>query len=126
MTHPLGSIKDLTTGTLAYGVTFPARLAARAYGVTKGAVQVGQRVAREASGPGARTVWKTADQPAPRGDDLPKPVNVVEELGLDAAPFDEPRGPAPVTSIDAQADPVQVTATPADVAQRIARTDGQG
>ena len=126
MTHPLGTIKDLATGTLTYGVTVPARLAARAYGVTKGAVQVGQRVARNASRLDSTTARETADEPAKRDADLPQPVNVVEELGLDAAPADEPRRPAPVTSIDAQADPGQVTATPADVAERIARVDGQG
>jgi len=121
VTHPLGTIKDLATGTLTYGVTVPARLAARAYGVTRGVVQVVQRVARDASGRASTATWDSADQPAHSGSDVPEPVNVVEELGLDAAPVDQPRRAAAITSIDAQPDLDQVVATPADVAERISR-----
>ncbi len=59
-----------------------------------------------------------------RRDD-PTPVNVVEELGLDPAPVDTPASARPITSIDAQADPEHVEATPADVAERISRPDGR-
>ncbi len=114
MTHAIGSIKHLTTDTMTLGVS----LAARAYGVAKGTASVGVRAVREAR-QSPPSPWHEATRTEPT------PVNVVEELGLDPAPVDTPAAPTPITSIDAQADPDQVDATPADVAERIARADGQ-
>ena len=116
MTHPLGSIKDQATDTLKTGIKLPVRVAARAYGVAKGAASVGVRVAREAR-QAPPSPWEEATATDPT------PVNVVEELGLDPAPVDTSHAPKPITSIDAQADPEHVEATPADVAARLARHD---
>ncbi|HYH35523.1 MAG TPA: hypothetical protein VD814_10265 [Nocardioides sp.] len=130
-TKPLGAIKDLTTGTLGRGVTIPGRLAARAFGVAKGAASVGKHVAqdvaaRRAAAPAEPEPSDTADATGPVDIDVSEPVNVVEELGLDPAPVDEPEpaSPAsdePLTSIDAQADPETVDVTPADVADQIGK-----
>ena len=51
----------------------------------------------------------------------PTPVNVVEELGLDAAPVEEKSTGKPATSIDAAADTGHVDVTPADVAPKVAK-----
>lgn len=122
MTHPLGSIKDLATDTLKTGITLPARVAARAYGVAKGAASVGVRAASERRHD-ATAPWEEATTADPTED--VKPVNVVEELGLDPAPVDVPAEPQPITSIDAQADPESVDVTPADVAERLSGPDAR-
>ena len=115
MTNPLGSIKGHATDTLKTGITLPVRVAARAYGVAKGAASAGGRVVREAR-QAPTSPWEEATTTDPT------PVNVVEELGLDPAPVDTPPAPAPLTSIDAQADADHVAATPADVAERLSRS----
>ena len=118
MTHPLGSIKDLATDTLRTGVTLPARVAARAYGVAKGAASIGVRAVTEQRQQQPTSTWRDATS------EPPTPVNVVEELGLDPAPVDDTAdADEPITSIDAQADPEHVEATPADVAERLSRSD---
>ncbi len=117
---PLGPIKEATTGTLSKGVALPFRLAARTFGVARGAASIGWHVARDLAGRDASAPVATEPGGTP---DRTEPVNVVEELGLDPAPVDgaAPAGEAeePVTSIDAQADPDAVDVTPADVAERI-------
>lgn len=118
MTHPLGSIKAHATDTLKTGITLPVRVAARAYGVAKGTASVGVGVVRTAR-QATPSPWDQATATEPT------PVNVVEELGLDPAPVDTPPAAEPITSIDAQADPEQVAVTPADVAERLSRQDGQ-
>jgi len=87
----------------------------------------------------ARSVIGTKrDEPAPpvpQVDISPdRPVNVTEELGLDPSPVAKPKRPRqqpekPVTGIDAEADPSDVAATPADVADAVSHrgarpTDG--
>lgn len=116
MTHPLGSIKHLATDTLKTGITLPARVAARAYGVAKGAASVGVRAVSEKRHD-TTSPWEETTVTDPTGDATA--VNVVEELGLDPAPVDLPETPQPITSIDAQADPESVEVTPADVAERL-------
>jgi hypothetical protein len=121
VTPPLGTIKDQATDTLKTGIKLPVRAAARAYGVAKGATSIGVRVARESrqAPQSPQSPWDEAIATEPT------PVNVVEQLGLDPAPVDTSHAPKPITSIDAQADPGQVEATPADVAARLARPDGR-
>ena len=137
-TNPLGTIKDLTTGTLSRGIMLPARLAARSFGVARGAVSVGKHVAHDVTRRGSSATAATAPtgptEPAEAAEkaqpvDTSEPVNVVEELGLDPAPVDEPAGGTtdgdePVTTIDAQADPEAVDVTPADVADQIGNRPG--
>ena len=136
-TNPLGTIKDLTTGTLSRGIMLPARLAARSFGVARGAVSVGKHVAHDVTGRGSSATAATepAEPTAPAAAekagpvDTSEPVNVVEELGLDPAPVDEPAGGTtdgdePLTTIDAQADPEAVDVTPADVADQIGNRPG--
>ena len=117
MTNPLGSIKDLAADTVKTGISVPTRVAARAYGVAKGAASVGVRAVTEAR-QGPVSPWQEATSADPT------PVNVVEELGLDPAPVDTSHAPQPLTSIDAQADPEGVEVTPADVAERLSRPEG--
>jgi len=80
----------------------------------------GATAAGTGSGPGSREAGTDDTEPAREGADPqpepvnPEPVNVVEELGLDPAPVDEPE---PDNSIDAAADPDSVDATPADIAK---------
>lgn len=127
MNHPLGTIKDLTTDTVTKGVTLPIRLAARTFGVALGVASVGRHVAREVVGRGASAASEAAGGEPAGGIRVPQPVNVVEELDLDPAPVGQTRAGSedadePLTSIDAQADPADVDATPADVAERISAT----
>ena len=127
MNHPLGTIKDLTTDTVTRGVTLPIRVAARTFGVARGAASVGRHVAQEVVGRGASTTSEPAGAWPAEPARVPEPVNVVEALDLDPAPVDETPAESsdadePVTSIDAQADPDDVDATPADVAERISAT----
>ena len=120
MSHPLGTITQLATGTVVGATRLSAQVVARAYGVTRGVAAAGAGVVRSASG---RDASDTATPQA--AQDSPRPVNVTEELGLDAAPVERPRQPrpVPVTEIDAQAEPGLVESTPADVAERISRSD---
>jgi hypothetical protein len=99
VTHLLPSVPRLA----ARVVTLPWTVAARAVGLARGTVSVVRGAPSSA----------------------PVPVNVQEELGLDAAPVDTPRVPRtpPVTSIDEQAEPDLVESTPADVAARLQRNE---
>lgn len=104
---PIGTIKQLARTALKA----PAALAGAVVGVVETATR---RVRGTTSGAEQSTEQGVAVSPD-------RPVNVTEELGLDPAPVAKPRPrttptPPPVTSIDAQADPGGVSATPADVA----------
>jgi hypothetical protein len=116
--NPLGLVKDVT-GTATHLARGAAGLGLKVAGT------VGEQVFRRVPGVD-RHVASTADRsPA---DDGPEPVNVVEELDLDPAPVDdataEVADPAPVTTIDAQADPGTVDVTPADIADQVERGPG--
>ena len=136
-TKPLGTIKDLTTGTLSRGIMLPGRLAARAYGVARGAASIGKHVAHDVTsrgsspGSGVAPTEATVTVEPTEPVDTSEPVNVVEELGLDPAPVEESAtgthpDEEPLTSIDAEADPAAVDVTPADVADQIGkRPDGE-
>ncbi|TNM49575.1 hypothetical protein FHP29_01625 [Nocardioides albidus] len=95
-------------------------------------VGLAQRVAGRAVGTVTSLVGGRGEQPADRTSEKrldispDEPVNVTEELGLDPAPVERPKAPKapssrPVTGIDAQADPDHVHATPADVADAVAK-----
>lgn len=136
--NPLGKIKDLTVDTLRS----PKDLAGKAVGQARGAASVGRHLAGQATksatsltagavsklmsgrkptvapAPGAPEAAKTA---TPAAEDLPTPVNVTEELGLDPAPVEAPATDEPLTSIDAEADVSSVDVTPADVAKAVAK-----
>jgi hypothetical protein len=111
VTHLLPSVPRLA----ARVVTLPWTVAARAVGLARGTVSVVRGAPSDDLRPGSVTPDTSA----------PVPVNVQEELGLDAAPVDTPRVPRtpPVTSIDEQAEPDLVESTPADVAARLQRTE---
>ena len=119
------TISHLATGV----VTLPVRLAARTYGVALGSAAAGRRLARDLVSPATDREPVTPDlhdePPVVLGRE-PGPVNVVEELGLDPAPAEKPREAATpaVTAIDQQAEPGLVQSTPADVADRIERAQG--
>lgn len=140
--NPLGKIKDLTVDTLKS----PRDMAGKAVGQARGAASVGRHLAGQATKSAtsltAGAVSKLVSgrkltvapapaaperaESAPATEDLPTPVNVTEELGLDPAPVDAPQTEdsqtdAPVTSIDAEADAGNVDVTPADVARAVAR-----
>ena len=121
MSHPLGTITQLATGTVVGATRLSAQVVARAYGVTRDVAAAGVGVVRSATG--RRDASDTATPQEAQAS--PRPVNVTEELGLDAAPVERPRQPrpVPVTEIDAQAEPGLVESTPADVAERISRSD---
>lgn len=118
--HPLGLVKDVT-GTATHIARGAVGLGLRAAG------SVGEQVFRRVPGVD-RHVAPTADRSS--ADETPQPVNVVEELDLDPAPVDEAAtdsdAPAPVTGIDAHADPDAVDVTPADIAQQVGRGPGPG
>lgn len=118
LTPSLGSLGHLATDALVRGVALPAR----AYGVAKGTAAAGARLVGYGTGQ-ATSPWQTADRVVPTIEPS-RPVNVHEKLGLDPAPADRVRTPRtpPVTDIDAQAEPRLVDSTPADVAERIARS----
>lgn len=132
MTLSLSSLQHLTTATVSTAgtvITLPVRIAARAVGLARGTASVVHD--RVAGPPAPGTPWQTVDHPSAEptpevtlGTE-PGAVNVVEELGLDPAPAAaaRPTRSAPITSIDAQAEPRLVDSTPADVAERIARQD---
>ncbi|WP_408895753.1 hypothetical protein ACJ5H2_12640 [Nocardioides sp. R1-1] len=132
--NPLGTIKDLAGEALKV----PGKVAGSAVGVARTATEkaahaVGSLTTQDAPGdvPDAPAPTDAAPttQDEPKVEISPdKPVNVTEELGLDPAPVDEPRPPktpkpAPVTAIDAEADPSQVHVTPADVAEVVAKDE---
>lgn len=131
MSLSLSSLQHLSASTVSTAgtvITLPVRVAARALGLARGTVSVVHD--RVAGPPAPGTPWQTVDVPAadptsPTLDTEPGTVNVVEELGLDAAPVEQPTPTpprtAPVTGIDEQAEPRLVDSTPADVAARIAR-----
>lgn len=145
--NPLGKIKDLTVDTLKS----PRDMAGKAVGQARGAASVGRHLAGQATKSATSltagavsklvsgrklTVAPAPAAPdhapsapaaaAPTTEDLPTPVNVTEELGLDPAPVDAPQTEdsqtdEPLTSIDAEADAGNVDVTPADVARAVAR-----
>lgn len=96
---PIPTIKRLTVAA----AKAPTAIAGAALGLAKSAVRGAQGAADE-------------KQPAIDPD---RPVNVTEELGLDAAPVTRPKAPKPLTDIDAQADPDNVDVTPADIADAV-------
>jgi hypothetical protein len=116
-----GKIKDVAVQALGVAVT----AATSAFRLAKGtaASLLGKRSssgasthdAAEADAQPSATSTESNTDPVP-DPAHPKPVNVVEKLGLDPAPFDKPK---PNTTIDAAADPSAVTATPADVAKTV-------
>ncbi|WP_235736474.1 hypothetical protein [Nocardioides alcanivorans] len=112
---PLDKIQDAAVRTLEVALT----TAKSAIHLAKGAVA--SLLAARATAPSATEdtdaddTKSTPTDPA-AGPSTPEPVNVVEELGLDPAPFDKPK---PNTTIDAAADPSAVDATPADVARAV-------
>lgn len=143
-TNPLGKIKDLTLESLRS----PRTAAGRAVDQARGAATTGLAVTGQLTRTAASTALKVsgtiqshvrkppvptrtaAPEPAPAAKTAPEPVNVVEELGLDPAPVEEPAAahevpataaPGPETGIDAKADASTVDATPADVAAKVAR-----
>ena len=89
-------------------ITLPARLVARGVGFARGTLGEARRLLRGAAAP-----------------PHPGPVNVHAELGLDPAPPERRRTPRPtaVTGIDQQAEPRLVESTPADVADRLERSE---
>ena len=150
--NPLGKVKDLTVETLK----LPTKVAGKAVGQAKGAAAAGLHVADHVTRSAVTTVGSLVQQrrggasaEAPEKIEKPtakvadpvtvdvdpeEPVNVVEELGLDAAPVEAPKKPkkkaakktpgrssAAVTTIDAAADSTEVAATPADVAKKVAK-----
>lgn len=140
--NPLGKIKDLTVDTLKS----PRDMAGKAVGQARGAASVGRHLAGQATKSATSltagavsklvsgrklTVAPAPAAPdhapsapaaaAPAKGDLPTPVNVTEELGLDPAPVEAPQTDEPLTSIDAEADAGNVDVTPADVAKAVAR-----
>jgi hypothetical protein len=120
VSHPLGTITQLATGTVVGATRLATEVVTRTYGVTRGVVAAGAGLVRTATGRDAD------DTVAPQAaEDSPRPVNVTEELGLDPAPVERPREPrpVPVTEIDAQAEPGLVESTPADVAERISHSE---
>ncbi len=125
MSHPLGTITQLATGTVVGATKLSAKVVGRTYGVSKGVAAAGARVVRDAAGRGSSAQEAGGIVTTPVTADTPRPVNVTEELGLDPAPVERPRQPrpVPVTDIDAQAEPGLVDSTPADVAERISRSE---
>ncbi|HET7721267.1 MAG TPA: hypothetical protein VFK43_14980 [Acidimicrobiales bacterium] len=123
--NPLGKIKDLTVDTLRS----PKDLAGKAVGQARGAASAGRHLAGQATKSatsltaGAVSKLMSGRKPtvAPAAEDLPTPVNVTEELGLDPAPVEAPATDEPLTSIDAEADVSNVDVTPADVAKAVAK-----
>lgn len=135
--NPLGKIKDLTVDSLKS----PRDMAGKAVGQARGAASVGRHLAGQATKSAtsltAGAVSKLVSgrkltvapapaaperaESAPATEDLPTPVNVTEELGLDPAPVDAPQTDEPLTAIDAEADASTVDVTPADVAKAVAR-----
>lgn len=122
------AIKDQiskVTELAASAVHVPAAVVGTAVGLTKGTVKTVRSVI--AGHPVPAPPVPTDVDPAEPGQvavDPDKPVNVTEELGLDPSPVartkQQPRAQdRPVTRIDADADPGQVDATPADVARAL-------
>ncbi|MBM0123624.1 hypothetical protein [Pimelobacter simplex] len=112
---PIGTIKHLARTALHT----PAAVA----GAVVGVAQTATRRVRGTASAQDQPAQPPEEQPGEHGVEISpdQPVNVTEALGLDPAPVAKPRArttpaPPPVTSIDAQADPGAVSATPADVA----------
>lgn len=142
--NPLGKIKDVATDTLK----LPVAVAGSAVGLAKSATGKATGAVSALVGGGEQHHSPThgndqappvptdvepepTEQPEPAEQpeqphvdiDPDEPVNVTEELGLDPAPVTKPKprkkaAPKPVTAIDAQADPIDVDVTPADIADR--------
>lgn len=130
--NPLGKIKDFTKGAASVGMHVAGQATRSATSLTSGAVGrlAGSRKPAATKVPAAKAPAKTvsATKAPTETVSVTEPVNVTEELGLDPAPVDEPKGtPAtpdahqPVTAIDAAADTEHVEATPADIAKAVAK-----
>lgn len=134
-TNPLGKIKDLTIESLRSPRTAAGRAAGQARGAAATGLAVTGQLTRTAASTALRvsgTIGAHVRKPPTSGHptapdspasfpSAPEPVNVVEELGLDPAPVDEPADGSPSgTTIDAKAEPSTVDVTPADVAAKVA------
>jgi hypothetical protein len=125
--NPLARIKDLTVDALRS----PKETAGKAVGQAREAAAAGRHVAEQVSRSATSTAGRTVGtvtslvgrhRPGAGATQAqPTPVNVVEELGLDAAPVEEKAAEKPATSIDAAADTRHVEVTPADVAPKVAK-----
>ena len=128
----LGTVKDATLQLAATPVVLAGRVVSA---VARAGLDVAGRAVdtlAPSQAPGQPPVQHDADRDADREadrdeQDLPVPVNIHDELGLDAAPVEKPRRkPKPLTKIDAQADPAKVDATPADVAKVVSEEPDAG
>lgn len=131
LTNPLGKIQAVAVRSLKV----PVAVVGSAVGLAQGAASAATSLL---AGPKAPDAPARAAEPvqasAPKEDSSahPEPVNVTEELGLDPAPVEKPKvakkAPKrrPVTKIDAAADPSTVDATPADVADAVAKAGPVG
>jgi hypothetical protein len=138
--NPLGKIKDVAATGLSTGIATGTHVAKAVTGTVAGTAA---GAVHTAAGAVQALVGHKEDKADPSADggaaeespDITispdEPVNVTEELGLDPAPVDKPKGPRkteskPTTSIDAAADPSDVDVTPADVAQVVSKNAQDG
>lgn len=110
----IGKILGVTGSAIGLGRSVVGQVTSTVVELLPGSSKPAVRQEKASPKP-TETVRNQTAQPS-----LPTPINVVEELDLDAAPV-EVSAEKPVTQIDAAADVMAVEVTPADIAPAVAK-----